>query len=1126
MADLRNVIRWSSEGVERVKKDYADLDAAQSKTEKAFERSQAAARKAGASVEELGNRQADFARKQITATSGIEKFNVGLAAMARYAAAATAASAALMVSGAVRAADSYKGLQNSLRVTGLEADALAAATNKLFDVSMRTGTSVEANATLYARLTAAQKDLGASSDQLFTFTEAVSNALKINGTEASAATGALLQLSQALGGSKIQAQEYNSLIDGMRPLLQAVANNIDAAGGSVSKLTQLVKDGSVSSRDFFEAGVKGAAELAAQAEKADTRTSQAMENVQTAYIKAAGESDALRAATDLTTAAIEGFGESLGIIFEIIDEQSQPLLGLVGVVGDLHDGFNDLTGKHATVKDFFETVYEAANWALNPVGALAGRVGALQDWLADRGEWKASVGRGWAGSVGGFSDKYGGSIPTPGDKPDLPEYAANRIAREAEKAARAEAEWQKRVAEGWIDIYDRASRAAAGFADTINQDVNSAMGRANDAFKESQRTIQGYISDIERETELIGLSNNERERRILLWRLEEQGATDAQKRVALDALEVKQAKELAQKAADEVERIWEGAARDIEGAWSDLFYDAFNDGELRFKDFAKSLKSIWARTVADMLAMSMRQSIIAPMFQGLFGIAMPGAGASPFGGATGSVNIFDMLNGRIPMSDHRVLSSSGGWGGAFDAPDTSVSDSMGGLRGGWLERTMGTKVGASTLGGILGGGMMGMAVGGIAGSGQAGAVGGMIGTAIGGPIGSMIGGLLGGLFGSLFKSTPRSISSIVTKGGLAGIGDSMAIGLDEKIGRDMAGAVSRTLNEFADELGLALDSDTFIGMIGQRGKNFFYQSQQSDLKKAGKKKYGAVRFEDAESAIAAAIEAAIDNGIIEGLSEVDRKLLDAAGSVAEGMQKVIAARDFRRELDFQYLGLSDPLAERLARLELEYQEQLKLAEEYEADKTKLEAVYAAKRKAIIEDYNAAQNAAMEQALGGLKDFLTSITSGSASPLSPTTRLMLAQQRYGELAGRAKAGDKDAIAELSGAARDYLDAGRDVYASGSGYMGIYNQVVGEVSGIVGVSNPLGVGAAANQNVAQAVNDNGRAQISALERSYNVHVRQQQALERIEALLEAQNNAAQRAAASAPTQNGVVKVGKAV
>jgi tape measure domain-containing protein len=202
-----------------------------------------------------------------------------------------AAAAAFSIDQVRQAIDSYTKVQNALKVAGLEGDKLRQTYEQLFAISQRQGTSIESTATLYGRLAASQKELGVGSNDLLKFTEGVGTALRVAGSDATAASGALLQLGQALGGGKIQAEEFNSILDGARPVLQAVANGLVEAGGSVAKLTALVKDGQVSSQAFFRAFLAGIPELERQAEKAGSTSSQAFERIQNSLINLAGEID-------------------------------------------------------------------------------------------------------------------------------------------------------------------------------------------------------------------------------------------------------------------------------------------------------------------------------------------------------------------------------------------------------------------------------------------------------------------------------------------------------------------------------------------------------------------------------------------------------------------------------------------------------------------------------------------------------------------------------------------------------------------------------------------------------------------------------------------------------------------
>ncbi len=154
--------------------------------------------------------------------------------------------------------DTATRIKNGLKAAGLSGEELTSVYDQLFASAQKNGAPLESLVQLYSRVSLAQKDLGVNSTQIVGLIDTVGKAIRLSGGNAEAASGAILQLGQALGGSKIQAEEYNSMIDGLPGLLQAAAAGIKEAGGSVSKLTALVKDGEVSNRAFFEGIAAGA----------------------------------------------------------------------------------------------------------------------------------------------------------------------------------------------------------------------------------------------------------------------------------------------------------------------------------------------------------------------------------------------------------------------------------------------------------------------------------------------------------------------------------------------------------------------------------------------------------------------------------------------------------------------------------------------------------------------------------------------------------------------------------------------------------------------------------------------------------------------------------------------------
>lgn len=261
------------------------------------------------------------------------------------------AAAGLSVGKLAEYVDTNTRIENSLKVAGLEGEALKKTYNDLFDSAQRYGVPLEALSTLYGRLSLAQKDLNATAPEIARFTDGVALALKVSGQSATEASGALLQLSQAMGGGKIQAEEYNSLIDGARPVLQAVAAGLEEAGGSVSKLTALVKDGKVSSEAFFRAFEAGRPALDRMASQTSATLAQNMIRVENALAAAAGEMSRLAGATDLVKQAFDGLIAVINEMPKIFEQDLKDLAKIADIAKSIAASVKTAAGTVAVLRN-------------------------------------------------------------------------------------------------------------------------------------------------------------------------------------------------------------------------------------------------------------------------------------------------------------------------------------------------------------------------------------------------------------------------------------------------------------------------------------------------------------------------------------------------------------------------------------------------------------------------------------------------------------------------------------------------------------------------------------------------------------------------------------------------------
>jgi tape measure domain-containing protein len=227
-------------------------------------------------------------------------------------------------------ADSFTNIQNALKVTGLEGDKLNSVYEKLFASAQRNAVPIGSLAALYGRLALVSGELGVLQEQLITFTDKIALAIRVSGTSAEQASGALTQLSQALGGGVVRAEEFNSMMEGAPTIVQAVARGIEEAGGSVAKLRTLVTEGKVSSKAFFDAYLIGSADLEKAAGKMDSTIAQAITRVGNAFTDAIGKINKSGGASDDVIKALNSLGAEIKWIGDNIDSVAKPFKAMLG----------------------------------------------------------------------------------------------------------------------------------------------------------------------------------------------------------------------------------------------------------------------------------------------------------------------------------------------------------------------------------------------------------------------------------------------------------------------------------------------------------------------------------------------------------------------------------------------------------------------------------------------------------------------------------------------------------------------------------------------------------------------------------------------------------------------------
>lgn len=299
-------------------RDVESLVLAMSADLRKFEKSMASMRQtADRRLNEVEKRALQADRK-LSKTMGDAGRNMVASLKSNLSGLAPVLAGAFSTAAVLKYADAYTALQNRLKAAGLEGSRLKQVEDSLYESANRNGVAVEATAELYQRAAMARNNLGASEEQLLALVSGTSAALKLQGTSATEASGALLQLGQILGGEKVQAQEYNSLIDQLPVLLQAAADGSGRFGGQISTLTAQVKDGKVTTQEFFAALLKGLGDVEAKAASATPTVGAAFQTLNNEIGRYVGQTDQGLSATQRMAQGIVALAENLDTVVLVV----------------------------------------------------------------------------------------------------------------------------------------------------------------------------------------------------------------------------------------------------------------------------------------------------------------------------------------------------------------------------------------------------------------------------------------------------------------------------------------------------------------------------------------------------------------------------------------------------------------------------------------------------------------------------------------------------------------------------------------------------------------------------------------------------------------------------------------
>ncbi|HDS6844284.1 TPA: tape measure protein [Morganella morganii subsp. morganii] len=290
----------------------------------------------------LRNMEGRFNRTT-TAVNGTER---SMASLSRVAASLTAY---LSASAVASYAEAWTVLNNKLSNSVRASESLVEVTERVFNISQDTRSSLDATATLYARLERGTRQYNTSAEDLAKLTTIINQGFIVSGATAQEAENAIIQLSQGIASGVLRGEEFNSVSEQGSRLMVALA---DSMGVSIGQLRAMASEGKLTTDVVVNGLLSQGAAIGEEFSKTTQTMSQALQEAGNNITKFFGNSSTVQS-------FIGGFNDSVVVVSENLDSLTNILVIAAGVIGSRYAGALALAGA-AQVKKARDTMAGAA----------------------------------------------------------------------------------------------------------------------------------------------------------------------------------------------------------------------------------------------------------------------------------------------------------------------------------------------------------------------------------------------------------------------------------------------------------------------------------------------------------------------------------------------------------------------------------------------------------------------------------------------------------------------------------------------------------------------------------------------------------------------------------------------
>ena len=224
---------------------------------------------------------------------------------------ASALAAAISIGQIAEYGNAWVTVNNKLANSVQANEKLADVTQRVFDISQDTRSSLEATATLYGRLERSTRSAGTSTADLIKLTTTINKGLAVSGATTEEASSTMTQLSQALASGVLRGEEFNSISENGSRLAVALA---DSLGVTIGQLRGMAAQGKLTTEVVVNGLLKQSDAIAKEFGNTALTMGQAFTVATNNITKFVGESSSVNTSIKVFNQGVISLSENLDVV--------------------------------------------------------------------------------------------------------------------------------------------------------------------------------------------------------------------------------------------------------------------------------------------------------------------------------------------------------------------------------------------------------------------------------------------------------------------------------------------------------------------------------------------------------------------------------------------------------------------------------------------------------------------------------------------------------------------------------------------------------------------------------------------------------------------------------------------